>query len=188
MTSYITNQVVVTGEEMVVGKFSDTHFSQCISAKPSQLDFDFNIITPMPEGLDKAIETLETDQALKLLQRIEKGDPESGIELERMKHSSPYVMQRGQHRLDLLKATGYSSWYDWSLEHWGTKWYACNTAILKHEGGYLEFCFDTIWKSPVPIFEKLAAMWPDLTFEITATDATQEIVWRQSYNRKDEQE
>ena len=36
--------------------------------------------------------------------------------------------------------SGYSNWYDWRCDHWGTKWNACDSYI-----GKCEIAFDTAW-------------------------------------------
>ena len=51
---------------------------------------------------------------------------------------------------------GFSSWYDWSVANWGTKWNAYETEFDEE---YLYF--KTAWDTPLPIFEKLAELNPD---------------------------
>lgn len=50
---------------------------------------------------------------------------------------------------------GYATWYDWSIENWGTKWGAMESKIIKGKN-YVEFIFETAWATPLPIFEKLS--------------------------------
>lgn len=49
------------------------------------------------------------------------------------------------------KLYGKYNWYDWSIEHWGTKWDACHVQ-------YTPECvmFSTAWCPPFPWLEKLA--------------------------------
>lgn len=50
---------------------------------------------------------------------------------------------------------GYSSWYDWQVANWGTKWDLCDvTATLAHEDTVL-LHFDTAWSPPVEAYAKL---------------------------------
>ena len=51
-------------------------------------------------------------------------------------------------------------WYDWSCEHWGTKWNAYDC----HYDGQNELSFSTVWSAASPILQQLSAKFPDLTF------------------------
>lgn len=50
---------------------------------------------------------------------------------------------------------GYPTWYDWSIEKWGTKWGAMENKIVKGKN-YIKFYFETAWSTPFPIFEELS--------------------------------
>lgn len=60
---------------------------------------------------------------------------------------------------------GFSSWYDWSISNWGTKWNACKTDLD-------EEClfFKTAWSTPLPIFRKIAELNPDTWFQVEYCD------------------
>ena len=60
---------------------------------------------------------------------------------------------------------GFSSWYDWSLENWGTKW---NVYETDFDEEYLDF--QTAWDTPLPIFEKMANLNPDTWFQVKYCD------------------
>ena len=61
--------------------------------------------------------------------------------------------------------------YRWNVDHWGTKW---DAEMLDVEMDYDEsteerkvfYTFTTPGVAPIPIFEKLVAKWPELTFAI----------------------
>lgn len=55
---------------------------------------------------------------------------------------------------------GVSDWYDWSCEHWGTKWNACATEI---DGNVIYF--ETAYAPAIPAIEKFAKMHPELEIE-----------------------
>ena len=57
-------------------------------------------------------------------------------------------------------------WYDWSVDHWGTKWDVSDT--FEDEDGYI--CFDTAWSTPHLIISKLSEMYQELTFEVQYAD------------------
>lgn len=69
---------------------------------------------------------------------------------------------------------GVNNWYDWSIENWGTKWNAGYTEFYGKEEivpwgdeYVLEFKFDTAWNLPIPIYKKLAEMYPHLSFRVS---------------------
>ena len=56
---------------------------------------------------------------------------------------------------EMIEKYGYSSWYDWNINNWGTKWDLCDvTATLPHEDTVL-LHFDTAWSPPVEAYAKL---------------------------------
>ena len=65
-----------------------------------------------------------------------------------------------------LNKIGHDSWYDWSIENWGTKWPACDVRIDGGglEDGSIEIAFRTAWSAPLPIFHRLREMFPHLSF------------------------
>ena len=50
---------------------------------------------------------------------------------------------------------GRNNWYDWSTEHWGTKWNACRIETAEHDDT-LVYNFDTAWDCPRPLVEPIA--------------------------------
>jgi hypothetical protein len=57
-----------------------------------------------------------------------------------------------------------SGWYDWRLEHWGTKWDIYNATCDRMDANTLQLYFYTAWSPPMPIYDKLV----DMGFEVTA--------------------
>ena len=82
------------------------------------------------------------------------------------------------------------NWYDWNIEHWGTKWNAYNTEVSvvkhsckdkakheleRHSDITLQYRFWTAWAPPTPIYEELAKEFfrkynVDVWFEVSAYD------------------
>lgn len=65
------------------------------------------------------------------------------------------------------KNTGYESWYDWRLDHWGTKWDVGPTdgTLVLNEAGpesSLEGNFLTAWSPPIQIYHALTSMGLDV--------------------------
>jgi len=57
-----------------------------------------------------------------------------------------------------------SGWYDWRLQHWGTKWDIYNATCDRMDANTLVLSFDTAWSPPIPIYDKLV----DMGFEVNA--------------------
>jgi hypothetical protein len=140
--------------------------------------FDFNKVIPMPEGLQVTAEGRATSLAELLTGKIQFEAPstddamsENGIHqvLAAMKASTALQMLQNnvlkefdddgfENFLQILRNCrehGYPTWYEWSSEHWGTKWNAYDFAEV--EGGVQ---FDTAWGAPHPVIEKLVSMFP----------------------------
>lgn len=72
------------------------------------------------------------------------------------------VLELGRRIFVNKQKYGYSDWYDWSCENWGTKWNAGNTEI---EGNTVYF--NTDWKPPIPAIVKLARLHPECEIELS---------------------
>ena len=57
-----------------------------------------------------------------------------------------------------------SGWYDWRLEHWGTKWEIYHPHVNRMDANTLVMNFDTAWSPPIPVYDKLVEMG----FEVNA--------------------
>lgn len=47
------------------------------------------------------------------------------------------------------------NWYDWSTEHWHTKWNSCEPKLLRRKG-VLIYEFKTAWCDPEPVIQELS--------------------------------
>ena len=54
------------------------------------------------------------------------------------------------------------TWYDWSIENWGTKWDAVDSEGTPEDG---ELKFLTAWAEPIPIIKKLFEKYPKMKIE-----------------------
>ena len=60
------------------------------------------------------------------------------------------------------------NWYRWCLQNWGTKWgcYWFNNPKLSPNGRRWRVSFSSAWSPPITAFEKIAEMFPTLTFTL----------------------
>lgn len=121
---------------------------------------DFNRILPMPEELQIENGSI-TFLAEKYLAAFEANDGAAMRELEKQLPSG--IRVNGEERDisttgDLLEAGrlyrsnrerfGAPTWFEWSIENWGTKWNACHTEIADLGGAWRAVTFDTAWCPP----------------------------------------
>lgn len=78
-----------------------------------------------------------------------------------------------------LKKYGYTDWYEWRVNNWGTKWNACDSDSLdslmpvrsSENGQYvMGYTFETAWSMPNGIYVGLSKMFPEITLEVQYAD------------------
>ena len=129
--------------------------------------FDFNRIIPMPELLEHTAKDL-LGQRVKSRYVID-----TTVDGPLEKNIRPFTEDEEA----VLKSIGHSNWYDWSVEHWGTKWNACYSEIDEtgSASGYVEIRFETAWAAPVPVFQRMFELFPQISFV---------CVWKHEGERK----
>lgn len=156
MPNWVKNRLVVCGTQSQI----DSVFSALIN---DENEVDFNRIIPMPQSL-----IVEDGSAGELgLAVLSHSLSES--DLKKFHSYSQEEQDRciriGEQYIDNIKKYGYRSWYRWSIDNWGTKWNATDTCIYRD---MVEFY--TAWSCPIPIFEKLAEMFPDIVLKFCYAD------------------
>ena len=76
------------------------------------------------------------------------------------------AIQLGELYLSNQKQYGYSTWYEWSINTWGTKWNAYNQKF--EEPNIL--WFDTAWNSVTSLIGKLSEKFPNVEFSYAYAD------------------
>ncbi len=66
--------------------------------------------------------------------------------------------------------TGFTDWYDWSCETWGTKWGTYDFEERERGDGRYVFKFESAWSFPTPVFAELANRFPSLVFDVVTYD------------------
>lgn len=72
-------------------------------------------------------------------------------------------LEIGAAAIQAFKETGYCSWYEWSVDKWGTKWDAYQEEACRGRE-YLTYRFDTAWSPPFPVADRLATLYRDARF------------------------
>lgn len=176
MPNYVKNLVVFDGEKDAINAMLQT-----IQADKLGLgSIDFNKLIPMPESL--RIEAgSKTTQGLKMYEDFVEAwtrkhpitselDLDNITESEEAEFASEFSDEDrekwalGKIAWQNQRLYGATTWYDWSINKWGTKWNACEQVIHpESETPTLEFF--TAWSAPHPVFEQLAERFPDVEFE-----------------------
>lgn len=127
---------------------------------------DFNKIKPMPKSLEIESGSLgETAHELLFGTKKKKFFPSthesnqasfSKLSIEQQKKAVELAIQYE----DNLKKYGHATWYDWAVEHWGTKWnsYSCET-IGDHAQIYE---FQTAWSGIPQLIEAMSKECPNV--------------------------
>jgi len=107
--------------------------------------------------------------------RAQRDDTETSLDFEGIVPMPDVIARTMDDRsreaeLQARLATGYDSWYEWSLAHWGTKWNTSNFAELFRDSERLDCFFSTAWSYPAPLLNALALQYPSLTIQVFAIE------------------
>lgn len=79
------------------------------------------------------------------------------------------VIALGHKMISNIKEYGFSTWYGWSLSHWGVKWNATDYSIEETARG-ATITFSTAWSFAEPILLKLSQRFPKIIMDISYAD------------------
>lgn len=165
MPNHVQNRLtLVNASEAEIKKFNELFHE----------DGDFislNKIIPMPESLQ--IESgSRSSNAVKI---IKSADPEKALadylaEMREKRHYTEDDCQEYKKFVEQVKYNleryGHPTWYDWSIENWGTKW----DTYDGYSNDDTSCCFQTAWSTPFPAMVALSKMLPDCEIEVEYAD------------------
>lgn len=193
MPNHVTSILVVSGD----ANKRQAMFEAIKNVEIGLGSIDFNKVIPMPESLNVECGS-RTDRAMKLYKEFfaesaslaltdmvnpgmasktgashEDRIAELLKKYEAKTKDDPGLLQLGEQCYNNIQNYGHSTWYDWSMANWGTKW----NSYGYQEPPYTEKEFDgatvefqTAWSAPTPVLIALAEKYPDLDFEIKWAD------------------
>ena len=204
MPNHVTSICTITGSPAAIATFSAKHIVDVVYDGKSVREFSFETIIPKPAILDET--TGGSEAALGMAALV--GDmvwtdfrrftqlPSQLLEEAPYRHArnvrawlaiaNPQALIEGRLALRAIAETGYPSWYEWSIEHWGTKWPAYAYQERERCAERFVFKFETAWSFPEPIFRKLAEMYRELTFAIIAFDEGGNFACEGEFNGRDD--
>lgn len=149
MPNYVTNRIKVENIEEIAD-FMAT----------DETLFDFNKIVPMPESLQiESSSDGDLAKALvtgKLPYHIESREKLEEIIESRKDRTLEEFVALGHKLIMNEKLHGASTWYDWCVDNWGTKWNACDPDV-----GAEQITFETAWSGVPDLMLKLSEKFPD---------------------------
>ena len=173
MPNHVINKVTITGDEDTIRDLLES-----IKVDGEGLgSVDFGKIIPMPDSMN--IESgSNTDKGLKAytdfmfiytlagtrddvdLDCIPKKSEEAFLNAR--PDVTPAQWELGKTAYRNQSKYGTPTWYEWSVNNWGTKWNAYNCIPCEPNGDSAELCFQTAWSAPHPILERLSEQYPAL--------------------------
>ena len=181
MPNHIQSKLVITGDADSIRRLIDT-ISTPNEDEGSTRYIDFEKIIPMPEILNNTHESSQKTWGLAYYS-IKENKPEiiqkfcyylTDIEEKLAKYSEDGLKELyefGKTAYEVYEKYGATSWYDWRIQNWGTKWnaYCTTTGDMDDENTYTIY-FQTAWSHPYPVLEKLVSMFPELEFDYKFAD------------------
>ena len=154
MPNYVRNRISFEGDPNEISRMLES-----IQVEKYGIgSIDFNKILPMPESLNIEAGS-RTDEGLRMYQGYlhakEQNQPTGKYLRYQTEHPENWEM--GKQAYQNIQKYGASTWFDWCVENWGTKWPALQDDISVREN---ELCFDTAWSFPNGIVEKLSRTYP----------------------------
>jgi len=131
---------------------------------------DFNKIKPMPESLDIESGSLG-EMGHSMVTHISQSRFLPFYEIEERfnelsEEDQAKALQIGKIYESNKRKYGHTTWYDWAVEHWGTKWnvYSCEKIADN------EFMFETAWAGVPHMIEIIAEKYPNVRIEYKYSD------------------
>lgn len=143
--------------------------------KKMVMSLDFEKIIPMPESLNITSGTIEEIAIEAAIRKAAAATERSfgpkiipamtvyayKAKLDKCEKSEDELCELGAQYIHNLILHGATTWYDWCIKHWGTKWNSYENIQIDAD----TITFNTAWEAPVPIIAKLAEMYPEAEIE-----------------------
>lgn len=125
-----------------------------------------------PERFEEILAKFVIRENSELILDLNAIDPEPE-ELSKYPAPAPDVVAAAHRR-----KYGAADWYEWRIQHWGTKWLPTVHTITDQT-----LFFDSAWAPPLPAIEKLAAMYKDVRFGVTYSEPDNCLHGRITFNK-----
>ena len=85
-----------------------------------------------------------------------------------MPNSFESYFEIGKQAVDNMKEYGATTWYNWCISNWGSKWSAYDCVSVDPADGYMTFL--TAWSSVPSIVQKISERFPDVRIHYSWAD------------------
>lgn len=185
---------------------------QILDAVKGEKPFDFNRLIPRPADLDitagsvqdSALALDDDSKAMSMLhwQWVVNAGVRDITELRallRKQYAERTEKEPGCPTLDdfairirsNIDKHGHSDWYNWSCDHWGTKWNAYSAIAGKVDDTTAVVHFETAWAPPMPVLDALAAKFPQADFRLIwcdeGDDRYHRVYWEEGKRESDDE-
>lgn len=185
MPNHIQNRLQIIGDIHEVQKVMSSIKGEYDDG--SEMQIDFNKIRRMPEGLKanphSGIKTLVeiTTGQVNFKSLFEGNKNESFIDALKASGAVKYLIDGNSIKnfseeefeifiqcLKNIRDHGHTSWYEWSIENWGTKWNAYEQNDQR--SNYDTIYFQTAWSAPIDLMVELSKTFPSVTLQLDYAD------------------
>lgn len=187
MPNHITNRLTINGSPDEVKKILEAIGGVYEDGSPMYIDF--NKIKPMPESLNiesgsstdvgmalynimklgmefTLVPPWTTKHIQKMLDEVNLSFTDAGVQqLVQDTERGQALYALGETAQSNLDQYGVTTWYDWCINEWGTKWNAYEQSL---EGSTLTFL--TAWSGVPDLLQQLAVQYPDVEFAYMYAD------------------
>jgi hypothetical protein len=173
MPNHIQNRLQVSGTPDQVKEVLNAIATHA-EGKNEAIQMDFNKILPMPESLnitsgslgDMAHELLFGTKKSKFFPITTEENQKrfAAMDVERQKEAVALAIQYQ----DNLVKYGATTWYDWAVENWGTKWNAYEQNDKRNTEDTIYF--QTAWSAPLHLIALLSTKFPNVKLTLSYAD------------------
>jgi hypothetical protein len=162
MPNHVENDLFISGDTAELRRFLDglkVDEEGCFSILKSYY--------PMPEGMVGLSEPVKIVETQEEIEAYVSGLPEE----MRGVMGRPVLKSRYE---ELVAQHGTSSWYEWALSHWGTKWGDYDAEIVwgdEPEPDAVHITFLSAWSPPAEGMAQVASLFPELSFSLYSYEA-----------------
>lgn len=184
MPNWCSNELTVQGKSAEVDAFLKE-----VKGEPSTDPNDketpalsFGKIIPMPESLNVTSGSVgddgyeawhgSDDNVDFILSRsyLKEANVRTREELQQyLLKKDPEYKRLGDIYAENLRQYGHTTWYDWCIQHWGTKWDACHSRVIRDNKAArrsVAIKFSTAWGPPSPVIVAMIRKFPKLSFKL----------------------
>jgi hypothetical protein len=177
MPNHVSTNLTVTGDAETLKKFRETHIvtkfeqdyegNDVLDSNGEKVPyecFDFNTVIPIHDDLYKVVSPPRNERDIGRIQESSNYTDEEKVEkIAEIKEQMALAKNN-------LERFGHSNWYDFCCTEWGTKWGAYDLHIEQDDDEVLRVFYMTAWSPATPVLNKLAEMYPSLSFEMSVLD------------------